>query len=108
MFSLLVIKLLKLTDQMIGCGACNLGMNISREIKLEGKMMLSANIGKRSVFSIGKLVKLLLVLSVSGDLFRETDVDSNNKTERYAFSTFTNIFISNDNSAVLIFLNFKM
>ncbi|VBB25864.1 unnamed protein product [Acanthocheilonema viteae] len=43
--------------------------------------MLNTNTGKGSVFSIGELLKFLLILSVSGDLFSETDLSSHNRTE---------------------------
>lgn len=47
--------------------------------------MLNTKTGKGSVFRIGGLLKLLLILSVSGDLFSETNLSSINRTERSAF-----------------------
>ncbi|VDK69440.1 unnamed protein product [Onchocerca ochengi] len=42
--------------------------------------MLDTNIGKRSMVSMGGLLKFLLLLSVSGDLLPETDLSSSNRT----------------------------
>lgn len=49
------------------------------------RTMLNTKTGKGSVFRIGGLLKLLLILSVSGDLFSETNLSSINRTERSAF-----------------------
>uniref|UniRef100_A0A8R1Y1W8 Sodium/hydrogen exchanger n=1 Tax=Onchocerca volvulus TaxID=6282 RepID=A0A8R1Y1W8_ONCVO len=47
---------------------------------MEGRTMLDTNIGKRSMVSMGGLLKFLLLLSVSGDLLPETDLSSSNRT----------------------------